>query len=212
MEGTRKERLAQALPEEMRQMRRFVLWGVKGKPAKLPFTVKNGRLRAAKPGDAASCLAFEEATAEAEKRGCGVGFVFCEGDGLTGVDLDHVARSGQIIDSDARQMVEDFESTGAYVEFSQSGEGIHVICRATLTEGAGNRKGPFEFYDRGRYFALTGNALTTPDQLGDCKSLVVAWHRRIFGENIPAGLAPQGNAPALTDEELGGTAGGRSGE
>ena len=29
------------------------------------------------------------------------------------------------------------------------------------------------------------------------------WHRRIFGENIPAGLAPQGKGQALSDEELG---------
>lgn len=203
MEGTKKEGLMQALPGEMRQMRRFVLWGVKGKPAKLPFTVKNGRLRAAKPGDAGGCLTFEEAAAEAEKRGCGVGFVFCEGDGLTGVDLDHVAQDGQITDETARQMVDDFTVAGAYLEYSQSGEGIHAICRATLPAGAGNRRGAFEFYDRGRYFALTGNALTTPEHLADCQPLVEGWHRRIFGENIPAGLAPQGKGQALSDEELG---------
>ena len=203
MEGTKKEGLMRALPGELRQMRRFVLWGVKGKPTKRPYTVRGGRLLAAKPGDAAGCLTFEEAVAQADKRGCGIGFTFCAGDGLTGVDLDHVARSGQIIDADARQMVGDFGTAGAYIEFSQSGAGVHIVCRATLPEGAGNRKGPFEFYDRGRYFALTGNALNTPDRLGDCQHLVEGWHRRIFGDAAPAGLVPQGEGQTLTDEELG---------
>ena len=172
MAGVQSGEMMRALPGELRQMRRFLLWGVKGKPTKRPYTVSNGRLKAARPGEAADCLTFEDATAQADKRGCGIGFTFCAGDGLTGVDLDHVARSGQIIDADARQMVGDFGTAGAYIEFSQSGAGVHIVCRATLPEGAGNRKGPFEFYDRGRYFALTGDALNTPDRLGDCQNLV----------------------------------------
>ena len=194
--------LMRALPEELRQMRRFVLWGLRGKPTKRPYTVRGGRLLAAKPGDAAGCLTFEEAVAQADKRGCGVGFVFCAGDGLTGIDLDHVIEGGHFADDVADQMVEAFGAAGAYIERSRSREGIHIICRATLPEGAGNRKGPFEFYDRGRYFALTGNALNTPDRLGDCQHLVEGWHRRIFGDAAPAALVPQGEGQTLTDEEV----------
>lgn len=203
MAGVQTGEMMQALPEEMRKMRRFVLWGLRGKPTKRPYTVRKGRLRAAKPGDAGDCLTFEEATAEADKRGCGVGFVFIAGDGLTGIDLDHVVHGGQIIDADARQMVADFEAAGAYIERSFSGEGIHIIGRATLAEGAGNRKGAFEFYDRGRYFALTGNALNTPDRLGGCQHLVDGWHRRIFGDAATAALVSQGEGQTLSDEELG---------
>lgn len=202
MAGVQSGEMMRALPGELRQMRRFVLWGVKGKPTKRPYTVRGGRLLAAKPGDSGGCLAFEEALAQADKRGCGVGFVFCEGDGLTGIDLDHVIEGGHFADDAADQMVGDFGTAGAYIEFSQSGAGVHIVCRATLPEGAGNRKGPFEFYDRGRYFALTGNALNSPDRLGDCQNLVDGWHRRIFGDAAPAALVPQGEGQTLTDEEV----------
>ena len=53
MAGVQSGEMMRALPGELRHMRRFVLWGVKGKPTKRPYTVSNGRLKAAKPGDAA---------------------------------------------------------------------------------------------------------------------------------------------------------------
>ena len=41
-------------------------------------------------------------------------------------------------------------------ETSVGGNGVHVIVQATLNGHARNRRGPFEVYEHGRYFVVTG--------------------------------------------------------
>ena len=51
-----------------------------------------------------------------------------------------------------------------YAEFSQSGEGLHLICKANLPKGAKNRYDlgegiGVEVYTKGRYFVMTGDRM-----------------------------------------------------
>lgn len=85
----------------------------------------------------------------------GIGFMF-NGDGLLGVDLDHGRdpETGELQDW-AKDIIQELDS---YTEVSQSGSGIHIICRGKLPVGK-RRQGNVEMYSIGRYFVMTGNVL-----------------------------------------------------
>jgi primase-polymerase (primpol)-like protein len=78
----------------------------------------------------------------------GIGYVFTADDPYVGIDLD-----AGLSESDRGAIVGRLDS---YAEFSVSGTGIHVIVRASLNGHRRNRSGPFEVYDQGRYFVMTG--------------------------------------------------------
>src|SRR5207247_1132423 len=84
----------------------------------------------------------------------GIGFVFYRhGPRYTGLDFD-----GWTWDK-VQPLVADL--LPAYVEVSQSGNGVHVIVKGTRRVAAGGEKKDsakgIEVYDDERYFALTGN-------------------------------------------------------
>lgn len=89
----------------------------------------------------------------------GIGFVFTQEAGMTGVDLDNCrdADSGEIADW-AMDIMGDVDG---YTEISPSGTGVHIIARGRKPEG-GSRRGDVEMYDRGRYFTITGSASSCP--------------------------------------------------
>lgn len=137
----------------------------------------------------------------------GIGFMF-EGSGMFGVDLD-----------DCRDLIDDYllgESTGivaefiyglsTYAETSQSGNGIHLICRGTLPPG-GRRKGKVEMYDRGRFFIMTGNAIGEFRNISDGTSGIIPLHKKYLGSPAaPPASSPPGNTPvspaSYTESEL----------
>lgn len=138
------------IPEEMKRLRRWVLWKSKemenGKTTKIPINAKNGY--GAKSNDKETWVDFYEALEKVEFYNCrGLGFML--GNGYFGVDIDHAIEDKDLIN----EFVETLES---YTEISQSGEGIHIICKGVLPVGA-RRKGNIEMYDNARFFAMTGN-------------------------------------------------------
>lgn len=137
------------IPDEMKQLKRWVLWKIKtnekGKPTKVPINAKSGY--GAKSNDSSTWTTFDEALKNAEILGCeGLGFML--GNGYFGVDIDHAI--------DNKDLINEFVDTlKSYTEISQSGEGIHIICKGVLPSGA-RRKGNIEMYDSARFFAMTG--------------------------------------------------------
>jgi primase-polymerase (primpol)-like protein len=101
-----------------------------------------------------------------------LGFVFTPDDTLCGIDLDDVRdlETGKV-EAWAQEIV---DTLASYTEISISGEGLHIICHASLPEGRGRRfsrdalidagligprdpgHGSLEIYDRARYFITTG--------------------------------------------------------
>jgi hypothetical protein len=75
--------------------------------------------------------------------------VFSPDDPYLGVDLDD-----GLPKAERAAITRELDS---YAETSVSGDGVHVIVRASLNGHGRNRKGPFEVYDKGRYFTFTGN-------------------------------------------------------
>ncbi|MDR1581342.1 MAG: hypothetical protein LBS35_13380 [Synergistaceae bacterium] len=68
----------------------------------------------------------------------GIGFAFREGDGITGIDLDHVIGDDGNIEPWVLRTVEAFNS---YTEYSVSGTGMHILCKGAIPDGKRHRRG-----------------------------------------------------------------------
>jgi hypothetical protein len=142
------------VPPEIRASTRAVVWRRvlrDGKWTKPPFQARHPGEPAA-VDDPATWRTFEQALAVvAAGKADGAGIVL--GDGLVGVDLDHVRdpESGALT-VEAAEIVRALDS---YTEVSPSGTGLHILLRGTLPPG-GRRKGAVEMYAEGRYFTVTG--------------------------------------------------------
>src|SRR5215208_1770448 len=154
-----------AATDYMRDLRQWVVWRSEerhGGPTKVPYSPTTGQR--ASSTNPKSWASYQQAVRACKEHGYdGIGFVFTVEDGLCGVDLDGCLdpKTGEL-EGWARQLVEELDS---YTEISPSGTGVHILIRATLSEGR-NRKGRFEAYDRGRYFTVSGRHLPT-DRCGD---------------------------------------------
>ena len=127
------------------------------------YIIRNGKVpcdwrsyAAANPHDPANWIDRVTALAKAAEGGpnYGIGFVFTDDDDLWFLDIDH-ALHDRVWSDVATQLCTTL--AGAYVEVSQSGEGLHIIGRGTLPPHA-TRNGALglELYSRARYCALTG--------------------------------------------------------
>lgn len=147
------------IPEAMKKAPRWVLWKKidrDGKTTKVPINAKTGS--GARSNDSATWTTFEEASKSLGSYRCdGLGFML--GNGYFGVDIDHAINNTELIN-------EFVTALHSYTEISQSGEGIHIICRGVLPSG-NRRKGNIEMYDDVRYFAMTGNVLDDFSELSE---------------------------------------------
>ena len=69
----------------------------------------------------------------------------------------------------------------SYTEFSQSGQGIHIIIRGKKP-GSKCRKDNFEMYDSDRFFVMTGNQIKgTPDTIREGQRELSDLYKTMFG-------------------------------
>jgi primase-polymerase (primpol)-like protein len=134
------------IPAELRERRQWVVWKAvwneeKGKHEKQPFRALDSTRHASSTNT--STWATYEPDVD------GIGYVFSADDPYTGVDLD------QGLSAVERMAI--VAALKSYTETSPSGNGVHVIVRASLNGHGRNRKGPFEVYEQGRYFTVTGD-------------------------------------------------------
>lgn len=147
----------QNIPEELKKLDRWVCWRWEdrdGKPSKVPINPISGeRAMSDNPSTWGTYWDAIEMTRKGAVQG--IGFVF-NGDGVVGVDIDHCKNpeTGELTEQ-ARDIISTLDS---YTEFSQSGEGIHIICYGRLPD-KGRRKACVEMYSTGRYFIMTGKVL-----------------------------------------------------
>jgi len=119
---------------------------------------------------------FEQALKDVLKRRCrGIGFVFTDTP-YTGIDIDHCLENG-LPNITASQIL---AAIWSYTEISPSGQGLHIIVKASLPPGP-RRNGSAEMYDTARYFAFTGNHYPhTPLRIRDCQAAINHFHSVLF--------------------------------
>jgi len=125
------------------------------KLTKIPFIA--GIDKEAKTNDPGTWKTFDEVIKAFQNNNAasGIGYVFSADDPFCFIDLDSCIKNGNIND-DSKYIIDQLNS---YTEISQSGNGIHIIIKALLPKGSGNRKDKFEIYTQGRFCAMTGNLL-----------------------------------------------------
>lgn len=177
-------------PEELKQTNQFVCWVGSDKIPKNPHTGGN-----AQSNNPDTWGTFEEATKACETYNFdGVGFMFAPP--YFGVDLDHCIDNLDFVD----EFVETLQS---YAELSKSGNGIHIICKGSLPDGA-RRKGGVEMYQNGRYFICTGNIYNDKYRdVIDCTETIKVLHNKYLPQTTVQVIKQDDNPQhTLDDDEL----------
>lgn len=200
----------QSIPSELRALPQWVCWKleiVAGRLTKVPYSATTGRK--ASTTDPATWASFEQCLA-AHRNGRqfnGIGFVFTDSNGLTGIDLDHHRdpQTGEL-DEFAKTIVARLDS---YTEASQGGAGVHIIARGVIPSDKGKRdaKQGVEMYSTARFFVMTGRHLDgTPATVQRRQSAVAALFQELFGERKQETKPAPAPAPVesltLTDNDL----------
>ena len=164
------------IPQELKKLKQWVCWQGDKLPRN-PYTGGN-----AQSNNKDTWSDFDTAIKALDKyKFDGIGFMFANG--YFGVDLDKCLDNSDFID----EFVETLQS---YTEISRSGNGIHIICKGTLPDGA-RRRGNVEMYNSGRYFIMTGNLYNKNyTEIKDCTESIKLLHNKYLYTETPK-VAPR---------------------
>lgn len=190
------------VPPELLPLKRWVGWRYainkdRTKWTKIPVAAFSGHALGVSRDWEHQWVDFPRAVAGAAKLKLdGVGFVFVEGDGFTGIDFDKCRDPETGLFRAAAKTWLDHLTT--YAEISPSGTGAHAIARGTLP-GPGNKQPlpedvfvAVEMYDHARYFTFTGQRLNDhPLEIKAIQSEINALHQHVFGAS---GREPEANS------------------
>lgn len=165
------------VPEALRRLNQWVVWCAEAAPnstrfAKVPYDAANPR-EYASTMDPESWGTFDQALDAADLYDRGIGFVFRDGGGIFGIDVDSiekVAPENREAAMKLRELI--WNNFPTYCEQSPSGRGLHYIGYGSLPEGMKgikDTKYQIEIYDFGRYFTVTGDVVGGRDKLTDCQ-------------------------------------------
>lgn len=157
------------VPEALQNVNQWILWRAVdrgGKIVKLPWSVYDKAASSTGPGTWSSfeCVVMRYR----EGFHAGIGFVFADGGGYAGIDLDGCRDPASgIIDEWAWKYIDGFRG---YTEVSPSGTGVKIFVRTNRRitglnaklDGIPAKHGKtpgIEAYTQGRYFAVTGDVI-----------------------------------------------------
>jgi len=147
------------IPMELRLKRQ---WLVAHPVNKNPIFFKEGQFYNASVSRHLSSqwMSFEEVTTLALTHNLAIGFVICEGEDITCIDLDVKPNTTKESLDLFQTIVQSFDS---YTERSVGGHGIHIWCKGSI--GLGRRRDGVEIYSQNRFMICTGNVLHLKEQL-----------------------------------------------
>ncbi len=148
------------------------------KITKIPFDAKNGN--AGSSTNSETWASYQAALQSCQNGNgySGIGIAL-ENSGLIGIDLDHCrnAETGEI-EPWALDIVKQFDS---YTETTPSSKGLRIFLYGKI-KNSGNKKGPIECYDSGRFLTVTGQHLDgTPKTIERRQSEFDQFHAEVFG-------------------------------
>jgi putative DNA primase/helicase len=168
------------IPRELQDYKQWVCW-VRPQRTTTKLPISPIECKPASCTDPGTWGSYQQARATAARfRLEGIGFVFTAADPYAGVDLDHCRAIGGHLEPRAAETVQRLNS---YTECSPSGEGLHILVKASLPESSGRRTSGIEIYSSQRYFTITGDHLegtpnTIEDRQAEILDLVAALDRR----------------------------------
>lgn len=144
------------IPKSLQTMRNWCVWKLEqsnGKITKMPYQV-NGRRASSTSRKWNTFDAVAELLSMDNQYN---GFGFMLSDDICFVDVDHCIDDNGTMDKRGADILSAFPMS--YAEISQSGHGLHILTRGTLTRNFNNRKQGVEMYSNARFCAMTGNAI-----------------------------------------------------
>lgn len=171
------------IPQELKALPNWICWDAvpdekRGKIKKVPINALTGG--GAMSNNPSTWCDFDAAVRASEKHS-GIGFMF-GGCPYFGVDIDGKEEELEAYKrGENGNIISEFISTlQSYTEISQSGKGIHIICRGTLPK-RGRRKGSVEMYENGRFFVMTGNSCSEYESIAECSDSIKPLHEKYIG-------------------------------
>lgn len=206
------------IPPEMKSLKQWVIWGVSEEKPKSPYNPNTPSV-GAKANDAATWADFETAVSAAARLGRGgngtvarpIGIGFELGNGIAGIDLDHVINDDGELSEEARTIVERMNS---YTEYSPSGRGLHILFRVSESEETlrnrlggklGGKKASIELYFGVHYLTVTGNPYGEVRPLADRTKEALQIYSEYLAKTEkkkPAQSPPHVEAEDMSDSEL----------
>ena len=151
-----------SFPKELKNKKQWVCWRFKpdpngGKPKKVPINPVTGK--GAMSNNPDTWTDYETALTAAENFGyTGIGYMFSKDDDIVGVDIDHCYNAETNEFNDIAKAI--IEKQPTYVEFSPSGDGVHLYFKGVKPKGSSkNTENGVEMYDSVRYFTVTEKQL-----------------------------------------------------
>jgi hypothetical protein len=165
------------VPDVLARLPQWVYWQseitVDGKRTKVPYQVSNWKRLAAstRPEEWDT---FEDARTNYNlSNRTGVGFVFQQGGGIFGIDVDDINKvDPEHQEASLRLRALIHEHFPTYCEVSPSGTGRHYIGFGALPEDVQaikDSKYGIEIYDKERFFTFTGEVLAERNELLNCQ-------------------------------------------
>jgi putative DNA primase/helicase len=193
----------ETIPLELRERRQWVTWKFEQRDGKLTKPpLRPDASNYASADDPTTWGSFEEALATVEQgKARGVGFVFTADDPYVGVDLDACRKAEAQLEPDAAAIILRLDS---YTEWSVSEKGVHVLLRGRLP-GPRRRKGRFEAYESGRYFAMTGEIVRgCPETIEERQAELEQVYKAVFPPEpeTTIELSRRRDTLGLDDQEL----------
>jgi hypothetical protein len=177
-----------SIPYELQQLAQWVVSDKQGKFEKVPRNPRTGNF--ADVMDPGTWGTFAEACACHDKH---VGFVLSKNDPYCIIDLD-----APITQEQTKRHARILEAFETYAEFSQSGKGVHIICRGSVPAGA--RRDKVEVYSDSRYMICTGSAYRNLPIVDTQPLLNLLFHEMSKDRQTVVELVQQEGA--FTDEQV----------
>ena len=175
-----------------------------GKTDKLPIAPRTGDI--ANVIDPQTWGTFAEAEQRRQQDGLPlIGFVLTDADGISIVDLDFDPTADETTrnrHATINRMLLDRVLGQTFCEVSQSGQGVHIICKGKLSAGGRRRRSPVEVYDWGRFIALTGAQIGLQNAVTDQQPFLDWLQRQMEPKDAPAPAPAVNQTESLTDEQL----------
>lgn len=207
-----------AIPRELTSVPNWIVWRYEhnedGKATKVPYRPRSPRVHASAT-DRATWTSYQFAASVAAKDPtiAGVGWVFADGEDITGIDLDAcIDPETGLMEAWADELVDAFDT---YTEISPSGTGVKLWCHGTtwhngkrnvhleLPEWEHGKARAIEVYSKERYFCVTGKPWPgTRNTLEGCQDQLDALCAWLFPPVEPRVAPVQRRPITLSDREI----------
>ncbi|MEM6778215.1 MAG: hypothetical protein AAF670_11215 [Planctomycetota bacterium] len=184
----RSEVIVDNIPEEIKQLKRWVCWARECRDKKWAKGPKQCNGRFAKSTSSDTWESFENVLAayQSDESMAGIGFVL--GDGYAGIDLDSCYDADDDVAEDSVHEV--VELIGSYAEISPTQTGLKILVKGKLPKGrrssGADAEIDVECYDGGRFFTTTGQCWAGgPSHIRTAESELAQFHRTYVDPREP---------------------------